>query len=144
MSSALAFAVVKYVGAGYLVYLGVRTLLGARGSVEIGAPQPRSLRRVFGDAIAVQVFNPKAALFFFAFLPQFVDPQRGSALVQVIFLGGVDHGMALITDSAYALAAGHFGGWVRRSARVVRIQRGVTGATYIGLGLFAATAGRSK
>jgi threonine/homoserine/homoserine lactone efflux protein len=91
----------------------------------------------------VQILNPKAALFFFAFLPQFVDPARGSAL-QVLFLGGVYHALALVTDSAYALAAGKLGHWVKRSARVVEVQRHVAGATYIGLGVLAATSGPSK
>jgi threonine/homoserine/homoserine lactone efflux protein len=144
LSSALAFAALKYVGAAYLVYLGVNTLRSARQPVEIARPQRQPLSRTFREAITVQIFNPKAALFFFAFLPQFVDPARGPAFLQILFLGGVYHGLALVTDSAYALAAGQLRSWLTRSTRVVKVQRNISGATYIGLGILTATAGPSK
>lgn len=143
-SSAVAFSIVKYIGAAYLLYLGIRTLASARASIEIATPTPEPLARIFRQAITVQILNPKAALFFLAFLPQFVDPARGSAMLQVFFLGGVYHGLALVTDSAYALAAGQLASWLRRNTRVVRVQRTVSGMTYIGLGLLTATAGRTK
>lgn len=144
LSSALAFATVKYVGAAYLVYLGLRTLMSARATAELGSPVRQPLKRIFRDAVVVQILNPKAALFFFAFLPQFVDSNRGSPLLQILLLGGIYHGMALVTDSAYAVAAGKLGHWVRRSARVVRVQRRVSGATYIGLGVLTASSGPTK
>jgi threonine/homoserine/homoserine lactone efflux protein len=144
LSSALAFAALKYVGAAYLIYLGTKTLRSARQPVEITRPQRQPLSRTFREAITVQIFNPKAALFFFAFLPQFVDPARGPAFLQILFLGAVYHGLALVTDSAYALAAGQLRSWLTRSTRVVKVQRNVSGATYIGLGILTATAGPSK
>lgn len=86
-SSAAAFSVVKYVGAAYLVYLGIR-MLASRSHAEAVAPRsPRSLHRTFLQGMVVQVLNPKAALFFLAFLPQFVDPGRGSVALQTLFLG---------------------------------------------------------
>src|SRR2546430_243228 len=78
VASALALTVLKYVGAAYLIYLGLRTLLKRENSEEVDTVQPRKLSRVFFQGVIVNVFNPKTALFFFAFLPQFVDPARGS------------------------------------------------------------------
>jgi threonine/homoserine/homoserine lactone efflux protein len=126
------------------MYLGVKTLRSARQPVEIARPQRQPLSRTFREAITVQIFNPKAALFFFAFLPQFVDPARGPAFLQILFLGGVYHALALVTDSGYAFAAGQLRSWLTRSTRVVKVQRNVSGATYIGLGILTATAGPSN
>jgi threonine/homoserine/homoserine lactone efflux protein len=144
LSSAVACSIVKYIGAAYLIFLGIRTLLSARRHVNVQAPPRQPLGRIFREAVVVQILNPKAALFFFAFLPQFVSPSRGSAMLQILVLGGVYHGLALITDSAYAITAGKLGHLVRRSARVVRAQRNVSGITYIGLGLLSASSGSSK
>lgn len=141
MSSAVVFTTFKYAGAGYLIYLGVKTLRSAREPVQALQPKQQPLRRIFLEAITVQVLNPKAALFFFAFLPQFVDPARGSAFAQIVLLGGIYHGLALLTDSAYAVAAGKLSAVLRRSERVVRVQRNVAGATYIGLGVLTAASG---
>ncbi len=136
-SSSVAFSVVKYAGAAYLLYLGVRVLLSKETPDSvIGEPQP--LRRVFSQAALVYALNPKTALFFLAFLPQFADPARGAVAPQLFLLGSLFVLLALVTDSGYALLAGSLSGWLRRNARVRRGQRYFAGGVY--LTLAAATA----
>jgi threonine/homoserine/homoserine lactone efflux protein len=144
LSSALAFAVVKYLGAAYLVYLGVRRLL-ARNEASPGEPAPRErqgLGRVFGQGVLVAALNPKTALFFLAFLPQFVDPARGAVPAQFLLLGCLFVGMAVVTDSLYALLAGTAGQWLSsaRASHSLRLGRYLVGSVYIGLGITAALA----
>ncbi|HEX2045734.1 MAG TPA: LysE family translocator, partial [Gaiellaceae bacterium] len=106
VQSAVAFSVVKYAGAGYLVYLGVRRLLD-RGSAEATARgEAQAFARLFRQGIVVNVLNPKAALFFFAFLPQFVEPEAGAVALQMGLLGLLFVALALVSDGLYALAAG--------------------------------------
>jgi threonine/homoserine/homoserine lactone efflux protein len=138
VSSSLAFAVVKYTGAAYLVYLGVRRLLSRSelAMAEVGAA--RSATRMFGEGIVVNILNPKLALFFLAFLPQFVDPARGAVAGQVAVLGMVFVLLGLCTDGSFALLAGTVGPWLRRSTRFLRGERYVVGGTFIGLGVLAA------
>jgi threonine/homoserine/homoserine lactone efflux protein len=144
LSSALAFNVVKWLGAAYLVYLGIRRLT-ARDDMQRGeAAERKSLRRIFSQGVVVNLLNPKTALFYFAFLPQFVDTSRGSVPVQVLFLGLIFALMATTTDSMYAILAGTAGRWLRDSARFWRVQRYVTGSIYIGLGIVAALANTNK
>lgn len=140
VTSALAFTVVKYLGAAYLIYLGLRTLFKRDTAQEMEAVQPRKLSRVFFQGTLVQILSPKATLFFFAFLPQFVDPARGSITEQILILGTAFALLALCSDSMYALLAGTAGKWLKNSAHFRRIQRYVTGIVYIGLGIFAAFA----
>jgi threonine/homoserine/homoserine lactone efflux protein len=142
VSSATAFTVVKVVGAAYLVYLGVRTLLGRDGPVESAPAGPtRGRRRDFAEGIVVNVLNPKTALFFLAFLPQFVDPEAGRPALQILVLGCVFLLLGLVTDSLWALAAGTAGGWLRDHRGFVRSQRYVTGSVYLGLGVVTALTG---
>jgi threonine/homoserine/homoserine lactone efflux protein len=143
VSSALAFSVVKYAGAAYLVYLGVRALISRDepGEVEVRAAPLRTLLR---QGAVVNVLNPKTALFFLAFLPQFVDPDASHPAVQIAVLGVLFALLGLVTDSVWAIAAGTAGGLLRRSRRFVRAQRDVTGAVYVGLGLATALAGSSS
>ena len=144
-SSALAFAAVKYAGAAYLIYIGVRRLLAHADAPAARLDLPRrSLTRLYRDGFVVNLLNPKTALFFLAFLPQFVDPARGAAAFQVAFLGLLFVFMSLISDSLYALAAGTAGRWVRRSGRYLRWERYVTGSVVIGLGVTAAFAGNGR
>ena len=138
MSSALAFQTVKQLGALYLVFLGVRTLLTRDVKHERETTKPVSMPKVFSEAVVVNLLNPKAALFFLAFLPQFVDPARGSVAVQFASLGIVFTGLGLATDSIYAILAGAIGSSIRSSPRMLRIQRYLTGGTYIGLGVATA------
>jgi threonine/homoserine/homoserine lactone efflux protein len=146
VSSALAFAIVKYAGAAYLLFLGVRRLLERRGDDEGGeirvATETR-LSRLFARGVIVNVLNPKTALFFLAFLPQFVDPDRGAVLGQVLVLGGTFVVLALLSDTLYALGAGWLAERVRRRRGGLRDAGRYASATvYVGLGTAAALASR--
>jgi threonine/homoserine/homoserine lactone efflux protein len=144
-SSALAFAVVKYAGAAYLIYIGVRRLLK---KIETPAAPleltRRSLGRLYRDGFIVNLLNPKTALFFLAFLPQFVDPSRGAVAFQIAFLGLLFTVMGLTSDALYALVAGTAGRWVKGNAHFLRWERYVTGGVFIGLGVTAAIAGNGR
>jgi threonine/homoserine/homoserine lactone efflux protein len=142
--SAVAFSVVKYAGAAYLVFLGIRRLLGRDGRDADGMPRERSLRALFANGIVVNVFNPKTALFFFAFLPQFVDVARGGVAFQILVLGLVFIGLALLSDGAYAVAAGSAAGWVSARRGFARAERLVSGSVLVGLGLATAFSGAHR
>ena len=134
-SSATAFTIVKYAGAAYLVFLGVRRLL-THETVENDLIRiPRSRRRLFTDGVVVNVLNPKTALFFIAFLPQFVDPDAGAATLQIFALGLLFVVIALSSDTLWALAAGTAGVWLRRSRWYLGVKRWVTGIVFVGLGV---------
>jgi threonine/homoserine/homoserine lactone efflux protein len=139
VASALAFSVVKYAGAAYLVFLGIRKLLERSASTRV-ARGPEPLRRAFLRGAVVNILNPKTALFFLAFLPQFVDPDRGGVWSQSLVFGFVFVGLGLVSDSLYAVAAGTVGGVLRRKRRALRYG---SGAVYIGLGAAAALARRT-
>jgi len=144
-SSAVAFSLVKYLGAAYLVYLGIRTLLTRPDPAATIDHRPRTLRELFGQGVIVQVLNPKIALFFLAFLPQFVDPARGSITTQTLVLGGLLMAMGLCTDSLYAVISGGAGDWLKRQPAFASAQRYVAGVVFIGLGVTTALTGaRSK
>ncbi|RDI74707.1 putative threonine efflux protein [Gaiella occulta] len=144
VSSAAAFAVVKLLGAAYLVVIGVRVLLGkGGGTAERQRPQRRR-RRDFAEGVVVNVLNPKTALFFLAFLPQFVDPARGRAWLQILVLGLTFIGLGLVTDSMWALAAGSAGETLRRSRRWAQLQRYVSGSVFVGLGFVTALTGSHR
>jgi threonine/homoserine/homoserine lactone efflux protein len=135
-SSATAFNVVRYAGAAYLVYLGVRALLGREG--EDGRERPVvGRRRLFWEGAVVSALNPKTALFFLAFLPQFVDPAQGAVAFQALVLGSCFVALATVSDSAYALLAGTAGARLREGRLLAKLSGGV----YLGLGAFAAFAG---
>ncbi len=144
MSSALAFQAVKLLGAAYLIVLGVRKLLERDTPQRVTEVPPQALSRVFYQGTLVNVLNPKAALFFFAFLPQFIDPARGPASVQIVVLGVIFVLMALCSDGTYALLAGTLGGWLRDNAAFWRGQRLFAGGVYIALGVATAVSGGSK
>jgi threonine/homoserine/homoserine lactone efflux protein len=134
-SSATAFTIVKYAGAAYLIVLGVRRLLTREELEDEVARAPRSRRRLFVDGVVVNVLNPKTALFFLAFLPQFVDPGSGVASLQILALGLIFVAIAFCSDSLWALAAGTLGTWLRRSRWYLGVKRWVTGTVFVGLGL---------
>ncbi|HET9461899.1 MAG TPA: LysE family translocator, partial [Gaiellaceae bacterium] len=142
VSSAVAFTAVRVAGAVYLVGLGLWTLFARRAEPEVALGGQQNLRRAFAQGIVVNVLNPKTALFFLAFLPQFVDPNASHPAVQIAFLGLLFALLGLVTDSIWALAAGAAGGVLRRSRRFLRTQRYVTGSVYLGLGVATAFAGR--
>jgi threonine/homoserine/homoserine lactone efflux protein len=139
VASALAFSLVKYGGAAYLVYLGLRKLLESDRESDVET-QREPLRRALVRGIVVNVLNPKTALFFLAFLPQFIDADRGGVWSQALVLGFVFVGLGLVSDSLYALAAGTVGGLIRRRRKLVRYGSGVV---YITLGAAAALAKRT-
>jgi threonine/homoserine/homoserine lactone efflux protein len=144
-SSATAFTVVKIVGAVYLVAIGLRRL-AARDEGDDGTEvetRSRAHTRLFVQGTVVNVLNPKTALFFLAFLPQFVDPSRGSIAVQVAFLGCLFVLIAILSDSTYALVAAALAGRLRRSERARRARRLFTGGVFVVLGVTAATAKRA-
>jgi len=147
-ASTTAFAIVKYVGAAYLVWLGVRKLLerNAAPAARVFAAAPMPLGRIVREGILVNVLNPKTALFFLAFLPQFVRPEAGAPLLQIFVLGTIFMLVCVATDSAYALTAAGAGKWLRgrlaASPRAARAQRYLIGSTYIGLGAMTALTGR--
>ena len=142
LASATAFGLIKAAGAAYLIYLGIRTLLarGAVASTEVCTP--RSSHRLFADGVLVSVLNPKIALFFLAFLPQFVDPARGPVAQQILLLGLLYIALALVTDSAYALLAGSLRHRLRDRALQGPLPRYISGSVYLGLGVGTALTGR--
>lgn len=144
MSSVMAFNLVKYLGVGYLIYLGVRKLLVREEEQTLHTRPPQKLSQIFSQGVLVSILNPKTALSFFAFLPQFVDPARGSVTAQILLLGGIFVVMAFMSDSLYAMLAGTLGQWLKRNVRYLRWQRYFTGSAYIALGLGAALAGSNK
>jgi threonine/homoserine/homoserine lactone efflux protein len=141
LSSAIAFTAVKVAGAVYLVGLGLWTLFSRTAEPDVPLGGERNLRRAFAQGIVVNVLNPKTALFFLAFLPQFVDSDATHPALQIAFLGVLFALLGLVTDSIWAIAAGTAGGVLRRSRRFARTQRYVTGTVYVGLGVTTAFAG---
>jgi threonine/homoserine/homoserine lactone efflux protein len=142
LSSATAFTVVKLAGAAYLIGLGLYTLL-VRKEDEVGAVRrERRLRRSFGQGVVVNVLNPKTALFFVAFLPQFVDRDAGSVAAQLLVLGLVFVALAVVSDSVWALAAGTAATRLRSSPRFLAARRYVSGSVFVGLGAVTALAKR--
>jgi threonine/homoserine/homoserine lactone efflux protein len=144
VSSALAFDIVKYLGAMYLVYIGVRKLMGWDQASGGRVVAPRSLRRLFGQGVVVNVLNPKTALFFLAFLPQFVDVSKGAVGFQILVLGLIFVALGVVSDGLYAIAAGTAGGWLKRDGRVLRAERYVGGTVFVGLGVTAALASNGR
>jgi threonine/homoserine/homoserine lactone efflux protein len=142
VSSATAFTAVKLAGAAYLIGLGLVTLLRRSEVERVDVPHERRLRRVFAQGIVVNVLNPKTALFFLAFLPQFVDPDRGAVAAQVLALGLVFVVLAVISDAVWALAAGTASHRLRGSPRFHAARRYVSGTVFVGLGAVTAAAKR--
>jgi threonine/homoserine/homoserine lactone efflux protein len=142
-TSAVAFTAVKWLGAGYLVYVGVRTLVSRAPEMESGRP-PMSTRRAFGQGFLVNLFNPKVALFFLSFLPQFIRPDEGRPVVQAMVLGLVFCTLGVLSDGSYSLLASSLRGVLVKSRALPFVQRYVAGTVFIGLGVVAATASATK
>ena len=141
-SSATAFTVVKLVGATYLIVVGIRRIR-SRDEETTQAAQPAPLQKLYAQGLVVNVLNPKTALFFLAFLPQFVDPALGSVALQIATLGCLFVLIALCSDAGYALAADALAGRLRRNGAAARIRRYVSGGIFIALGVSAAAARRT-
>ncbi|HTT11001.1 MAG TPA: LysE family translocator [Burkholderiaceae bacterium] len=138
--SALAFTVVKYAGAAYLVYLGIQALRAPRVDAATLEPAPAPLLRIFRDGFVVALLNPKTAIFFAAFLPQFMSADA-APIVQSIALGSLFVATAAVTDTCYALAAGTVAPMLSRARGVRALGRYLTGGAFIGLGVFTALGG---
>jgi threonine/homoserine/homoserine lactone efflux protein len=141
-TSATAFTIVKMLGAGYLIYLGIQTLRARRPPVSVAASVELPLKRIFTDGMIVSVFNPKIALFFLAFLPQFVESAAGPIPQQVMLLGLIYVALALVTDSAYAFVASRLSNWLGGRLMEGPLLRYVSGGIFLGLGVSAALTGR--
>ncbi|RMF81296.1 MAG: LysE family translocator [Chloroflexi bacterium] len=141
-SSALVFMFVKYLGAIYLVYLGIRKLLEKNHvTVERDVRDDRTLWKAFYQGAIVNILNPKTALFFLAFLPQFIDPARGSVSAQILLLGLIFISMAIVSDGIYALLAGTARRVLKHNVTFWKRQRYFAGSIYILLGLTTAFSG---
>lgn len=144
VSSVLAFNIVKYLGAAYLIYLGLRIWLSKAGAEEVANIQPASAARVYFQGLLTNVLNPKVALFFLAFLPQFMDPSRGNVAGQMLLLGVVFTVIAFGVDLLVALLASSAGHWLRGRNKALRAQKWIVGSVYITLGLSTALASADK
>ena len=142
-ASATAFTVVKLAGAGYLIYLGMMAFRSAGKQEHLSGLAPMSTRRIFWQGAVVNILNPKTALFFLAFVPQFIDPTLGSPALQLAVLGGVFILAGLVSDSTYAVVAGAAGTRLLGTASWRRGQSYVAGTIYTGLGVAAAFTGGS-
>jgi threonine/homoserine/homoserine lactone efflux protein len=144
LASATAFGIVKAVGAGYLLYLGLSTLFGRRPSPGADSGPAVSRRRLFTDGVLVSIFNPKLAMFFLAFLPQFADPQRGPVPRQILLLGLLYAALSVVTDGSYALLAGGLRHRVSAPFASRPLSRYLSGGLYLVLGLTAALTSRRE
>ena len=140
-TSAAAFSAVKWIGAGYLIYVGIRTLATKPQAVN-QLNDPMSRRRAFTQGIVVNTFNPKVALFFLSFLPQFIDADRGSAALQSLVLGSTFVVLGCISDSLFEILASALRGTLLRGKSLPFVQRYVAGSVFIALGAIASTTRR--
>ena len=137
LSSPIAFATVKYLGALYLIYLGFRAFFRKNRVGDLNLHLKSSqLGRVYRDGLVVNLFNPKTILFFIAFLPQFVDSTRGNPGMQFLLLGTIMVSMGLATDSIYAAMAGRASQWLRKTGSRLSYHQWFPGTVYLGLGIF--------
>lgn len=135
MTSAVAFNVVKFVGAAYLLYMGIRALIAKASTSEMPDVSHVSASRAYGHGILVEALNPKTALFFLAFFPQFVHPENGSTLAQFLMLGIIFVVMSIIYTTILAIGTGTIGRWMKRGSGFGRWGSKFVGLVYIGIGL---------
>ena len=140
-TSAAAFNVVKWLGAAYLIGVGIKTLL-TRPEALTADTTRTSYRRAFAQGVVIATLNPKVALFFLSFLPQFIDPDRGPAWTQSLLLGTLFVLLGTITDGTWAFVASAARGMLLRGRAMPFIRRYVSGGTFIALGVIAARAQR--
>ena len=145
LSSALAFNVVKYLGAAYLIYLGARKIMSKEDEAKTELNRHENLSRIYTQGFVVNLFNPKTALFFFAFLPQFVNTSNANISLQMFLLGIMFVVMGTITDGCYAFVSSSIASQLKDNQGFARNQRYFTGLIYIGLGVVTAfTGSRNK
>lgn len=143
LSSALAFSIIKYAGAAYLIYLGVRKLVERQEEQPEAIKTTEGLRRIFIQGFIVNLLNPKTAMFFLAFLPQFVDPSHGNATVQILAFGAILVLLAIAVEVVYVLFSSHLRSWLKGNYQYRKSRRYIAGGAYIGLGLTTALSGSS-
>lgn len=142
MTSALAFNIVKFAGVAYLIYLGIRAILEKPSDPEMPKISPASALSSYRQAILVEVLNPKTALFFLSFLPQFVNPGSGSSILQFIILGLIFVLLSAIYTTVLAMSIPLLGGIVKRVSWMGRWSGKIVGSIYIGIGLKVAMQSR--
>jgi threonine/homoserine/homoserine lactone efflux protein len=135
MSSAAAFAAIKYAGAAYLIYIGWKTLRSGAAHLENGNGKILSPKAIFIQSITANILNPKVALFFLAFFPQFIKPQNGSTALQMIMLGSVFITCTFIVFSLSGLLAGSMGDWLKKNEKAGALLNKAAGVILIALGL---------
>jgi threonine/homoserine/homoserine lactone efflux protein len=133
-SSPVAFNAVRYAGAAYLIYLGIR-MLSQKTDLTSQQLQTESLTSIFRQGAITNMLNPKVAIFFLAFLPQFIDAHRGSVALQIVVLGLIFNVGGTLVNLAVAYAGGTLGELLRRNQSIARLQRRFTGLIFVGLGL---------
>ena len=142
-SSAIAFSVIKYAGAMYLIYLGLTSFFDKRNAFEPGKKMPhQSLRKIFWQGAVTNVLNPKVALFFLAFLPQFIHADRGNTQMQILFLGAWFNISGTIINILVALLFGKMGNWLAKKEWFIKWQHKITGLLLLGLGIKVALSSR--
>jgi threonine/homoserine/homoserine lactone efflux protein len=134
-SSAVAFTIVKYIGAGYLVYLGVKALLTRQPQITPTGAASVNSRQAFARAVVTGILNPKVAIFFLAFLPQFVDARRGLVFLQFLILGLILAALDILYESVLALIASAIGKWLTNNQAFARWRQKITGAVLVALGI---------
>jgi threonine/homoserine/homoserine lactone efflux protein len=138
LASATVFSVVKFAGALYLIYLGVQCIQCAKSTATLETPAPKTARKIFTESVMVEVLNPKTALFYLAFLPQFVDPAIGPVIPQFLILGAIATLSAIPCDSVVAYLSGSLAKAINRNPGVQQMQNWVSGSILIFLGVFLA------
>ncbi len=134
-TSALAFSVLKFIGAGYLLFLAVKAFRASAAAIENGCGERASLVRLYGRGIIMNITNPKVSIFFLAFLPQFADPSKGSMTLQLLFFGALFILSTILVFGCIAILAGTLGQWLNRSGRAQNIMNRMAGAVFLGLAL---------
>lgn len=135
VASATAFSILKYGGAVYLIYLGVKKLLDKSTPISTVQTEKKPLNKIFYEGIVVNTLSPKSAIFFFAFLPQFINTDKGGTTSQILFLGLVFLVIAFISDMTYVMLSGKLVKYFKNSSKFSSIQKYVSGSIYIVLGL---------
>ena len=141
-ASALAFTLLKVIGASYLLYLAWQIFRTSPEQIRLNGNPQRSMKALYRRGIIMNVTNPKVSIFFLAFLPQFADPERGPISLQMVMLGGVFIVATILVFGTVALLGGALGEWLNRSGRAQRIMNGVAGTVFVGLALKLVTAER--
>jgi len=142
-NSAIAFDIIKYVGAAYLVYLGIRSILSKQNKFSVNENvEKKTLSKLFWQGVFTNVLNPKVALFFLAFLPQFIHPEKGNTSMQILLLGFWFNFSGTVVNCIVALLFGKLGNWLADKQAFIKWQNKITGLLLIGLGIKVALSSR--